>query len=135
MLKNEIILVRFDTVCEGNEVIQGRIYHFDNKHLIVKAWEVDIEFTREALHTVSIWVKLHGLDFKYWSAKGLSEIGNLIGKPIMVDHNTEQKKGLNFARLLIEMEVDSNLADKIIFKNERENLIEQQVQYDWKPIL
>lgn len=37
MLKNGIILVRFDSAEGKNEVIQGGIYHFDNKPLIVKA--------------------------------------------------------------------------------------------------
>ncbi|XP_009796054.1 uncharacterized protein [Nicotiana sylvestris] len=35
--------------------------------------------------------KLYGLDFKYWSPKGLSMIVSLAGRPLMVDQNT--KKG------------------------------------------
>lgn len=135
MLKNGIVLVWFDTAIGKNDVIQGGIYHFDNKPLIVKFWEPDTKFTREALYTVPIWVKLPGLNFKYWSLKGLSKIGSLIRKAIMVDHNTEKKMGLNFARLLIEVEVDPNLPDKVIFRNEKGNPIEQKVQYYWKPTL
>lgn len=78
MLKNGIMLVRFDTKIGKNEVIQGGIYHFDNKPFIVKAWTPDMEFTREELLTVPIWVKLPVLDFKYSSPKGLSKIGNLV---------------------------------------------------------
>ncbi|XP_070038280.1 uncharacterized protein [Nicotiana tomentosiformis] len=112
MLKNGIVLVRFDTELGKNEVIQGGIYHFDNKTFIVKAWSPDMKFIREELCTVPIWVKLPGLDFKYWSPKGLSKIGNLIGKPLMVDQNTEKKMGLNFAILLIEVDIDTNLPEK-----------------------
>uniref|UniRef100_A0A0V0HUD6 Putative ovule protein n=1 Tax=Solanum chacoense TaxID=4108 RepID=A0A0V0HUD6_SOLCH len=86
-----IILVRFDSIAGKNEAIQGGIYHFDNKPFIVKAWNDDMEFTREELYTVPIWVILPGLDFKYWSPKGLSKIGSLIGKPLMVDKHTEKK--------------------------------------------
>lgn len=67
------------------------IYHFDNKPFIVKAWSPEMEFTREELHTVSIWIKFLGLDFKYWSPKGLSKIDRLVGKPLMVNQHT--KKG------------------------------------------
>lgn len=87
MLKNGIVLVRFDTEIGENKVIQGGIYHFDNKPFIVKAWTADMEFTRDELYTVPIWVKLPGLDFKYWSSKGPSKIGSLVGKPIMVDQH------------------------------------------------
>ncbi|XP_019244532.1 PREDICTED: uncharacterized protein LOC109224406 [Nicotiana attenuata] len=135
MLKNGIVIVRFDSIMGKNEVLQGGIYHFDNKSFIVKAWNVDMEFTKEELYTVPIWIKLPGLDFKYWSPKGLSKIGSLVGRPLMVDSNTEKKMGLSFARLLVEVQMDTKLPDKVFFKNERGLLLEQKVQYDWKPTL
>lgn len=67
-----------------------------------------MDFSREELYTVPIWIKLSGLDFKYWSQKGLSKIGSVVGKPLMVDHNDERKVGLNFSRLLVEVEMDAN---------------------------
>ncbi|KAM3337729.1 hypothetical protein P3S68_032054 [Capsicum galapagoense] len=94
-----------------------------------------MEFTRDELNTVPIWVKFPGLDFKYWSPKGLSKIGSLVGKSLMVDQHTEKKVGLRFARLLIEVEMDSALPDIVWFKNERGMLVEKKVLYDWRPIL
>nr|XP_009594786.1 uncharacterized protein LOC104091210 [Nicotiana tomentosiformis] len=91
-----------------------------------------MEFTREEMHTVPIWVKFSGLNFKYWSAKGLSKIGSLVGKPLMVDHNTEQKIGLSFARLLVEVNMDIALPEVVMFRNEMGNVVEQKVAYDWK---
>lgn len=135
MLKNGIVLVRFDTANGKDKVLQGGIYYFDNKHFIVKAWHKDMEFIRKQLYTVPIWVKLPGFDFKYWGPKGLSKIGRMLGKPLMADKNTERKIGMNFARLLIEVDVDSPLLEKVVFKNEKGVLVEQRIQYDWKPIL
>ncbi|XP_059288637.1 uncharacterized protein LOC132041991 [Lycium ferocissimum] len=133
MMQNGIIMVRFDTAKGKNEIIQGGIYHFDNKPLIVKSWSPDMEFTRDELYSVPIWIKIPGLDFKYWSAKGLSKLGSLVGKPLMVDRNTERKIGLNFARLLVEVQIDTPLPDVVLLKNERGKVIEQRVTYDWKP--
>lgn len=90
-----------------------------------------MEFTREELQIIPIWVKLPGLDFKYWSPKGLGKIG----KPLMVDKQTEKKLGLNFALLLVEVAIDTPLPEKIMFRNKRGCLVEQRVQYGWKPIL
>ncbi|XP_070046129.1 uncharacterized protein [Nicotiana tomentosiformis] len=94
-----------------------------------------MEFTREELYTVPIWVRMSGLDFKYWSPKGLSNIGSLLGKPLMVEKNTERKTGLHFARLLIEVEMDTTLQDKVWFHNEKGALVDQKIIYDWKPTL
>lgn len=82
-----------------------------------------MEFTKEELYTVSIWIKLPGLDFKYWNQKGLSKIGSLVGKPLMVDQNTERKIELKFARLLVEVDMDAKLPDTILFRNERGHIL------------
>ncbi|KAH0682964.1 hypothetical protein KY290_021554 [Solanum tuberosum] len=135
MLKHGVIVVRFETIIGKQKVLQGGIYHFDNKPFIVKEWTKELEFTKEELQTVPIWIKFTGLDFKYWSKAGLSKIGSLVGKPMMVDHNTEARNGLNFARILVEVEMGTQLPDVVKFKNEKGKLVEQSVQYDWKPIL
>ncbi|KAH0636679.1 hypothetical protein KY289_036594 [Solanum tuberosum] len=135
MLQNGIVIVKFETATGKDDVVQGGIYHFDNKPFIVKAWSPEMEFTRDELHSVPIWVKLPGLDFKYWSPISLSKIGSLIEKPLMVDSHTEKKQGLNFARLLIEVDIDTDLPERVMFKNERGNLVEQKVQYGWRPII
>ncbi|PHU14690.1 hypothetical protein BC332_15895 [Capsicum chinense] len=124
-----------NTITGMNEVLREGIYHFDNKPLIVKAWHEDMEFTKDELYIVPIWVKLPGLEFKHWGPKGLSKIGSLIGKPLMADSNTKKKIGLHFARLLIEVDVGAILPDVVHFKNEKGVLVEQKVRYDWKPIL
>ncbi|KAH0722927.1 hypothetical protein KY289_005971 [Solanum tuberosum] len=85
---NGVIVVRFNTEAMKQEVLQGGIYHFDNKPFIVNEWMPELEFTREELSTVPIWIKFPRLDFKYWSIKGLNKIASLIGRPLMVDHNT-----------------------------------------------
>lgn len=94
-----------------------------------------MEFTKGEVYTVPIWIKLPGLDYKYWSSKGLSKLGSLIGELVMVDQYTERKIGLNFARLLVDVGMDTKLPDSIMFRNEWENLIEQKVMYDWRPTL
>ncbi|PHU02607.1 hypothetical protein BC332_27858 [Capsicum chinense] len=135
MVKNGLVLVRFDTAEEQNEVVQGCMFHFDNKSFIVKAWSLEIEFTRDEVHTVPIWIRLSGFDFKDRSKKGLSKIGSLVGKPLMVDQSTEKKVSLNYARLLVEVELDFTILELIMFKNENENIVEQKVTYDWRPVL
>ncbi|KAM3290757.1 hypothetical protein P3S67_019046 [Capsicum chacoense] len=135
MLKNGVIVVRVETVIGKQEVLQGGIYHFDNKPLIVKEWSPKLEFTKEELETIPIWIKFPELDFKYWSKSVLSKLGSMIGKPLMVDHKTEERNGLKFARLLVEVELGAHLPDEVQFKNKKGKVVVQAVQYDWKPLL
>lgn len=59
--------------------------------------------------------------------KGLSKIGSLVGKPLIVDQNTEKRNVLNFARILVEVEMGTQLPDVVRFKNEKGKLVEQPV--------
>ncbi|KAG5568182.1 hypothetical protein H5410_064802 [Solanum commersonii] len=87
--------------------MRGQISHFDNKPFIVKSWNPDMEYTKDELNTVPIWI-------------------NLVGKPLIVDH---------FARLLVEVQMDSKLPNIILFKNERDLIVEKKVLYECKPTL
>ncbi|KAM3382619.1 hypothetical protein P3S68_008194 [Capsicum galapagoense] len=119
-MKNGVVLVRFNTEEGKNKVVQKGIFHFDNKPFNVKAWSLEIKFTRNELLIVLIWIEFPGLGFKYWSKKGLSnKLGSLIGKPLMVDQNTERKTGLNYVRFLVEVKLDSSLSEVIKFKSEK----------------
>ena len=53
----------------------------------------------------------------------------------MVDQNTERNVGLNIARLMVEVDMDVILPDTINLRNEKGNLIEQNVTHKWKPTL
>lgn len=135
VLKNGVILVRFEFEIRKNAMIEEGIYHFDNKPRIVKACSPDMEFTRDETNNMSIWIKFPGLDFKYWSPKGLSKIGSLVGKPMMVDQNIEIKNGLHFARLLVEVKMSAVLPDIVVFRTDKWLLMKQKVTDDWKPSL
>ncbi|KAH0675380.1 hypothetical protein KY285_023181 [Solanum tuberosum] len=101
MLKNEVILVRFETVVGKDEAIQ-----------------------------VPIWIRFPRLVIKYWSPKVLSKIRSLVGKPMMVDNNTEKKNGLNFTRLLVEVGMDTKLPELVVLKNEKGQVVEQKVMLE-----
>lgn len=57
MLWNGKLLVWFDDVEGKKVVIEGGLYHFDNKPFTMKAWYLYMEFTKEKLLTIPIWVK------------------------------------------------------------------------------
>lgn len=54
MMKNEIVMVRFDSEKEKLKVLEGGIYHFDDKSVIVKTWSLEMKFSKEELLTIPI---------------------------------------------------------------------------------
>ncbi|XP_062075415.1 uncharacterized protein LOC133779472 [Humulus lupulus] len=70
----------------------------------------------------------------YWGSKCLSALVSTIGKPIMVDKYTRERSRIQVARVLVEMEVTDNPPTSIQYINERGQIMEQGVEYEWFPI-
>lgn len=52
----------------------------------------------------------------------------------MADVNTKRRPGINFARILVEVEIKHKLKDVVYFRNEKGIVIEKEIDYEWKPI-
>ncbi|XP_074283082.1 uncharacterized protein LOC141607632 [Silene latifolia] len=92
---------------------------FDNKPLIVKPWNPDIELVKHDVKTVLVWVKLYNLPLKFWG-KGISRISGLFGEFIKCDPNTEDKTRLGYARVMIEVAFVESIPDKVQVLDEHE---------------
>ena len=52
---------------------------------------------------------------------------------VKVDQVTLDKERLSYARIMVEMNIEKDLPDKICFRNEKGVMVEQQIQYEWRP--
>ncbi|XP_062119050.1 uncharacterized protein LOC133832762 [Humulus lupulus] len=107
--------------------------HFDKKPVIVRPWTQDLDTIR-LVRSVPLWIRLPNLGLQYWGQKCLSALVSTIGKPIMVDKFTKERSMIRYARILVEMEISDNPPFTIYFVNERGQVQEQFVEYEWLPI-
>ncbi|KAG5585598.1 hypothetical protein H5410_046032 [Solanum commersonii] len=112
-----IFLIRFHTIQSRDKVIEGGIQLFDRKHVIVKPWKEGLDMKKIIVYKVPTWIRLPNLDLKYW--------GNA----------TATRQRLMFARVLVEVTLNQPLPNTIMFENEIGCIVEQNVEYEWKPIL
>ncbi|CAI9118947.1 OLC1v1020581C1 [Oldenlandia corymbosa var. corymbosa] len=82
---------------------------------------------------VPVWIQLHGLELKYWNLNSLGNVASTIGCPIKADEHTVKKIRVQYARLLVEMELSDSVPDKIAFEDETSNVRVQKVVYEWLP--
>lgn len=87
---------------------------FDNKPLIVKAWEPDTNFYKEYVVVVPTWIQLN-VDFKYWNVRCLEKFVAQIGKFVKVDQATKKREKLQFARIMVEVKIDQDFLDQFFF--------------------
>lgn len=63
IVKRGVYLVRFQAMDLRDKVLQGH-YFFHKKPLVTKPWLVEVDFTKEGVKTLSVWVQLR-LPLKY----------------------------------------------------------------------
>ncbi|KAK4730250.1 hypothetical protein R3W88_023238 [Solanum pinnatisectum] len=62
-------------------------------------------------------------------------IAGLIGNPIKADATITNKARLAYVRILVEMPLNKENPDGVMFENEIGRIIDQKVEYEWKPVL
>ncbi|XP_070009749.1 uncharacterized protein [Nicotiana sylvestris] len=59
----------------------------------------------------------------------------LVDKPVKADTTTTRKEKLMYARVMVEVPLNKTYPDTIMFENELGQIIEQTIEYKWKPTL
>uniref|UniRef100_A0A803NW52 DUF4283 domain-containing protein n=1 Tax=Cannabis sativa TaxID=3483 RepID=A0A803NW52_CANSA len=113
-------------------ILETGVIHFDKKPVVLRPWTMDMDSAR-MVKSVPIWVRLNGLGLQYWGKNTLSALVSTIGKPIMVDKVTQSRTMIKYARVLVDMEISDHPPKTIAYINERKQLAEQSVEYEWLP--
>ncbi|XP_062083475.1 uncharacterized protein LOC133789729 [Humulus lupulus] len=128
-----LTIVKFNDEATRDFVLENGIVQFDRKPVIVRPWTQELDSIR-LVRSVPLWIRLPNLGLQYWGKNCLSALVSTIGKPIMVDKFTKDRSMIRFARVLAEMEITDDPLFIIHFVNERGQLQEQFVEYEWLPI-
>ncbi|XP_060974273.1 uncharacterized protein LOC133039399 [Cannabis sativa] len=125
-----LTMVKFNDEATRDEVLENGMIQFDKKPVIIRPWSANLNLIR-LVKSVPLWIRLPNLGLQYWGKKSLSAIVSTLGKPIMVDKHTKDRTQVQFARVLVEIDISDN-PDRICwFVNEYGQLVEQEIEYEW----
>ncbi|XP_074265884.1 uncharacterized protein LOC141588336 [Silene latifolia] len=133
-LPNDIFLVRFKSKEKQLEVVRNGHLMFDSKPVIVKEWTPDVELIKHDVQLIPIWMKLYGLDIKFWGPGCLSKISGLVGKFLRCDEATSNRAFLGYARVLVEIKIGQEFPIELVFEDELGKTQRVRVVYDWLPL-
>ncbi|XP_062103589.1 uncharacterized protein LOC133814674 [Humulus lupulus] len=125
-------LVKFRDETTRDLVLEAGVVHFDRKPVLLRPWSTDLD-TLRVVNSVPVWMRLPNLGLQYWGLKSLSALVSTIGKPMMMDKVTKEKSMVKFARVLVDVEITDRLPHSISFINERGQLMEQAIEFEWLP--
>lgn len=113
-----------------DKVLEG-YYFFDNKHLIMKPWDAEMNMENEELPYLPVWIQLR-LNFKYQDERALFKIVRQIGQPLKRDDATKNRDKLQYARVLVEYNMKQKLPDQLQLLNEHGEMNDVGIHYEWK---
>jgi len=76
---------------------------------VLKSMPGYFDFAPDEMTRVRVWIKFPKLPLKCWSLKCLSKIASVLGKPLLCDKLTSMMSRLSYARVLVELDLLSNL--------------------------
>ncbi|XP_052208514.1 uncharacterized protein LOC127812192 isoform X2 [Diospyros lotus] len=132
-------LFRFDSEENMIKVFDGGPWHFTQCPLILRIWEVGMDFSRAILSAVPIWVKIFNIPLEGWNEEGIATAASALGRPIHADFMTEDRTQVEFARVCVEMDASSefprhiNLYQGIDESTGEPKLLRMPVEYQWIP--
>ncbi|KAJ8431113.1 LOW QUALITY PROTEIN: hypothetical protein Cgig2_015681 [Carnegiea gigantea] len=124
---DKIILVKKGSSKQAGSGKEG-VYFFNTKPRVLKRSNREMDLRTEAIKSLPIW--LPDLDIKHWGTESLSKIGSMLGIPLKTNQFTLEKMMLNYASLLIKMELEGPFPVYIDFINDNDVL----VKFEWKPL-
>lgn len=130
-----VFIVRLHDMENRNRVVDDGVQMFDKKTVIVKPWKPDMNYSKTQMEKIHVWVRLSGLDIKYWGKSALTKIAGLVRQSLKANSATTQRERLTYARVLVETALNQVYSTSIIFKNEYGKVVVQTVTYKWKPVL
>lgn len=134
LLENGLFLFWFSDETIKDEVLEAKLWHVANKHLILRRWTPRMQLLKLSVTSVPVWIKLHNLPMEFWNATCLSHVASGVGKPLCADFVNEEQLRLGFARVLVEVNSDFDFPKEIEIVGADGSLVIVGIEYPWLPL-
>ncbi|XP_044472222.1 uncharacterized protein LOC123200907 [Mangifera indica] len=129
-----VIILKFQDIEGASRAVEEGQLTMQGQSFLIRKWTTNLPMVINDVKKVAIWVKMYGIPLKFWTPKGLSYLASAIGNPLYMDSITEEGIRLEYARVCIEIEVDSECPEDISLTLPNGETMVINVEYAWKPI-
>ena len=90
-----------------------------------------MSYEKNSITTMPIWVKLPKLNVRYQGETTLRKIVGYLSRVLKIDTATLKIERMQYARVLVDMDIIEGFSEELYFTNENDELVTQPVQYEW----
>lgn len=123
-IEKNTVLFRIENSLLRERVIQRRYWHVSDVPLVVREWSPETALDPLDISAMPMWIDLKGVPNMLFSRKGLKCLSRATGKFVKLHPNTECCTRLDVARLLVEVNLQRPLVEKISFMDQEGQSVE-----------
>ncbi|KAL0302121.1 UNVERIFIED_CONTAM: hypothetical protein Scaly_3043300 [Sesamum calycinum] len=105
---------RFFSQLAMEDVIDGGPWLVQGQPIVLQPWEQGMSLRRQKHTQIPVWIRLRHLPMEYWTDEGLSTVASGIGTPLYTDGITKACSRLDFARVCIMLDYNSDLPKHLV---------------------
>ncbi|XP_024039221.1 uncharacterized protein LOC112097863 [Citrus clementina] len=129
-LENDFFLVKFKTEDDAQYALTQGPWSILGHYLTVQQWSPRFDCSTETIDSVVAWIRLPGMPLHYYHKRILRMLGQVIGKVIKIDYNTESACRGKFARIAVELDLAKPLCSQFLLDGKL-----QKVEYENLPLI
>ena len=124
-LENNFFLVRFKTEGDAHYALTQGPWTILGHCLTVQQWNPHFDSSNDNIDNIVARIRLLGMPLHYYHKRVLRMIGNVVGKVIRIDYNTESLTRGKFARIAVEVSLNKPLCSQFFLDGKM-----QKVEYE-----
>ncbi|KAG2328737.1 hypothetical protein Bca52824_011465 [Brassica carinata] len=132
-IEKKTVLFRIENPQMRARVINHKYWHVADVPLVVHEWSPETTMNPPDLSSLPMWVDLKGVPNSLFSHKGLKCLARAAEKFVKLHPNTEKCTHLDVARILVEVDLNKPLVEKISYVNNVGASVTLEVGYPWLP--
>ncbi|CAN1259077.1 hypothetical protein LINPERPRIM_LOCUS10068 [Linum perenne] len=123
-------MVKFGAEQDYFKALTGGPWMILDHYLVVHQWSPEFRVSDSLPAKMVVWVRLPLMPIQYYHAQVLTSLGNLLGRTVKIDYNTQHAERGKFARMAVEIDLNQPLAPVIKLDG-----VWQDVEYENLPAL
>ncbi|KAH9685608.1 DUF4283 domain-containing protein [Citrus sinensis] len=129
-LENDFFLVKFKTEDDAQYALMQGPWSILGHYLTVQQWSPRFDCSTETIDSIVAWIRLPGMPLHYYHKRILRMLGQVIGKVIKIDYNTESACRGKFACIAVELDLAKPLCSQFLIDGKL-----QKVEYENLPLI
>ncbi|CAN1160036.1 hypothetical protein LINPERHAP2_LOCUS23068 [Linum perenne] len=106
-------IVRFGDEKDYFRALTGGPWMILDHYLVVQQWDPTFRVSDKLPSKMVVWLRFPHLPVQLYHKQILSSLGNLIGRTVRMDHNTQTAECGKFARIAVEIDLNEPLVTGI----------------------